>query len=148
MAQIRGTGNKQTELRLAKILRRNRIAGWRRHQRIQGRPDFIFRSEKVAIFVDGCFWHGCPLHGRKPDSNQTYWLPKLERTKRRDRRNTRRLRAGGWCVVRLWDHDLNDEGRVVRRLVRALARSMEINAPIQYGSPVRKRRKEAGRRER
>jgi DNA mismatch endonuclease (patch repair protein) len=120
MSRIRGTGNKQTELRLAEILRRHGIRGWRRHEPIIGRPDFTFRREKVAVFVDGCFWHGCPQHGRLPDSNQKYWLPKLERTKKRDLENIRVLRALGWKVIRLWQHDLAHEGKVVGVLRRAL----------------------------
>src|SRR3954453_10400732 len=84
MAAIRSRGNKDTERKLAAILRANRITGWRRHQAVPGRPDFIFRLERLAIFVDGCFWHGCPKHGRKPTSNQAYWLPKLLRNRERD----------------------------------------------------------------
>src|SRR5438093_6790598 len=84
MAAIRSRGNKDTELKLAASLRASRINGWRRHQALPGRPDFAFRRERVAIFVDGCFWHGCPKHGRKPGSNRTYWLPKLRRNQERD----------------------------------------------------------------
>ena len=70
MAAIRSRGNKDTELKLATILRAAHITGWRRHQPIPGRPDFVFRRARLAIFVDGCFWHGCPKHGRKPGSNR------------------------------------------------------------------------------
>src|SRR4051812_42186610 len=105
MSQIRGRSNKRTEVRLMKILRSNGITGWRRHLPLFGKPDFAFRSEKVAIFVDGCFWHSCPTHGRTPASNQEYWLPKLARNKRRDRRVTRILRSLGWKVIRFWQHD-------------------------------------------
>ena len=84
MAAIRSKGNKDTELKLAELLRKNRIVGWRRHQALPGRPDFVFPRERVAIFVDGCFWHGCPKHGRKPTSNRAYWLPKLRRNQERD----------------------------------------------------------------
>ena len=84
MAAIRSRGNKDTEVKLAAILRASGITGWRRHQALPGRPDFAFRRERLAIFVDGCFWHGCPKHGRKPTSNRTYWLPKLRRNRERD----------------------------------------------------------------
>src|SRR6266704_3667265 len=83
MAAIRSRGNIDTELKLASIFRAHRIKGWRRHQRLPGSPDFVFRRERVAVFVDGCFWHGCPKHGRTPDSNRGYWLPKLKRNKQR-----------------------------------------------------------------
>jgi DNA mismatch endonuclease, patch repair protein len=138
MAQIRATGNKQTELRFVQILRRNGIVGWRRHQPIVGRPDFVFRNEKVAVFVDGCFWHGCSKHGRSPTSNQRYWLPKLLRTKQRDSRNTKTLRAFGWKVIRLWEHDLVSETRIVRALRRALGRDTP-RARVRHGLPSRRR---------
>src|SRR5438132_256916 len=96
MAAIRSSGNKDTELKLAAILRVSRIAGWRRHQPLPGRPDFAFRQERLAIFVDGCFWHGCPEHGRKPTSNQSYWLPKLRRNRERDAAAKRALVKAGW----------------------------------------------------
>jgi DNA mismatch endonuclease, patch repair protein len=79
MAAIRSKKNGQTELRLASILKEHGLFGWRRHARVYGNPDFVFYSVRLAIFVDGCFWHGCPLHGRMPRSNEHYWLPKLER---------------------------------------------------------------------
>jgi DNA mismatch endonuclease (patch repair protein) len=146
MARIRATGNKQTELRFVQILRGNGIAGWRRHQSIVGRPDFIFRREKVAVFVDGCFWHGCTKHGRSPTSNRAYWLPKLLRTKRRDSRNTKNLRILGWKVIRLWEHDLVSEDRIVRGLLRALRRDA-FSARVRRGSPSRRHPPEANPRE-
>jgi len=68
------------------------------------RPDIAFTRRRVAVFVDGCFWHSCPDHGRSPLSNATYWGPKLARNVERDRLDTDRLRAAGWHVVRLWEH--------------------------------------------
>lgn len=68
MAAVRSTGNRTTELRLASILRANGITGWRRHQPLPGKPDFVFRRERLAVFADGCFWHGCPRHLRMPFS--------------------------------------------------------------------------------
>src|SRR5437879_5928610 len=84
IATIRSRGNKDTELKLAAILRAAGITGWRRHQPVLDRPDFVFRRARLAVFVDGCFWHGCPKHGRNPDSNRAYWLPKLARNRDRD----------------------------------------------------------------
>ena len=68
------------------------------------RPDIAFTRLRIAVFVDGCFWHWCPEHGRAPASNQSYWLPKLEGNVARDQADTRRLRAAGWSVIRLWEH--------------------------------------------
>jgi DNA mismatch endonuclease, patch repair protein len=93
MSRIRGRGNKDTELALAKLLRRHRITGWRRHfeirkaesgkQKFKVRPDFVFRRERLAVFVDGCFWHGCPKHATKPKNNRVFWRRKLDGNKRR-----------------------------------------------------------------
>ncbi len=128
MAAIRSRGNANTELRLAKIFRKNRIKGWRRGQKIFGNPDFIFRKIRLAIFVDGCFWHGCPAHGRRPGSNQDYWLPKLERTIMRDKLNTLRLRKEGWTVLRFWEHELRSETAVIARYNRAVIRAQRKSA--------------------
>ncbi len=121
MAAIRSKGNKATELKLVSILRAHGITGWRRHQPLPGKPDFAFRRERLAVFVDGCFWHGCPRHGRKPSSNRRYWLPKLKRNKQRDRNVSKKLRNGGWRVVRLWAHTLNNPEAVARRLASELS---------------------------
>jgi len=143
MSRILGRGNERTESRFLGILREHSITGWRRHQKLPGCPDFVFRKQKVAVFVDGCFWHCCPKHGRLPDSNLAYWLPKLARNKRRDRRVSRQLRARGWAVLRFWEHDLKNDERVRRRLLRALTRFSHL-APLE--SPVRKHRALAGRK--
>ncbi|TAK99022.1 MAG: very short patch repair endonuclease [Verrucomicrobia bacterium] len=124
MSRIRGRGNKDTELALAKLLRRHRITGWRRNQPVFGKPDFIFPKLKLAVFVDGCFWHGCPKHGTKPKNNQAFWRKKLSANKRRDALVTRTLRRYGWRVLRVWEHELarRNEARLVRRLTAALGR--------------------------
>lgn len=122
MSAIRSKGNRDTELKLAEIFRAHGIVGWRRHQTLPGRPDFVFRRERLAVFVDGCFWHGCPTHGRKPDSNQGYWLPKLLRNKARDREVSRELRRRGWTVLRVWEHDLKRASSVASRCRRAINR--------------------------
>jgi DNA mismatch endonuclease (patch repair protein) len=122
MAAIRSRGNKDTELKLASILRATGITGWRRHQPLHGRPDFIFRHARLAVFVDGCFWHGCPKHGRKPGSNRAYWLPKLRRNRERDAAVKHYLCSAGWTVIRLWEHDLANAQRCAARIRHALCR--------------------------
>ncbi|MEU4430278.1 very short patch repair endonuclease [Nocardia rhamnosiphila] len=69
------------------------------------RPDIVFTRRKVAIFVDGCFWHVCPEHGRMPTTNDWYWTPKLRRNMERDRAATAALTEAGWTVIRLWEHE-------------------------------------------
>ena len=86
------------------------------------RPDFIFPKLRLAVFVDGCFWHGCPQHGTKPRQNAAFWRKKFAANQARDRLVTRRLRQNGWQVLRLWEHELarTNETRLVRRIQRAL----------------------------
>ncbi|WP_374112351.1 very short patch repair endonuclease [Rhodococcus sp. CH91] len=69
------------------------------------RPDIVFTARKIAVFVDGCFWHVCPIHGRQPTVNEWYWSPKLLRNVERDRRADELLAAAGWTVVRVWEHE-------------------------------------------
>lgn len=121
MSAIKSRGNKNTELRLVAILRSNQIKGWRRHETLPGKPDFIFRRERVAIFVDGCFWHGCRWHCRMPKSRTVFWRPKLARNKARDREVNQLLKADGWRIIRIWEHALHDPKRVVARIQAALA---------------------------
>jgi DNA mismatch endonuclease, patch repair protein len=82
------------------------------------RPDVVFVGAGVAVFVDGCFWHGCPEHGRSPSTNDHYWGPKLRRNRERDNQQTQALEAAGWQVIRLWEHV--DETEAVTRVVTAL----------------------------
>ena len=106
MAAVRSRGNKATELILVELFRTAGLKGWRRHAAIPGRPDFIFPKQRVAVFVDGCFWHGCAKHCRMPASNRKYWLGKISRNIRRDRVTRKSLREKGWKVVRVWEHEL------------------------------------------
>ncbi len=122
MSRIRSRGNKDTEVALAKLFRRNKITGWRRNQKIFGKPDFVFPKLKLAVFVDGCFWHGCPKHGTQPKGNRTFWKNKFVRNIARDRLVNRTLRSANWRVLRIWQHELSrrNESRLLRRLLRAL----------------------------
>lgn len=107
MSRIKSRGNSTTEVAMVGIMRRSGIVGWRRHLRILSfRPDFVFRRERVVVFVDGCFWHSCPEHGSVPSSNVDFWRGKLEANLARDRRADTSLADSGWKVVRLWEHDV------------------------------------------
>jgi DNA mismatch endonuclease (patch repair protein) len=121
MSRIRGRGNKETELALARIFRAVGITGWRRHIPLVGKPDFAFREQRVAIFVDGCFWHGCPKHSNMPVNNRAFWVKKLTGNQLRDRLVTRTLRKDGWRVVRVWAHELRQPACVLARIRKALA---------------------------
>jgi len=116
MSAIRSKKNKETELKFIEILRENQIKGWRRNVRLKGNPDFVFPLGKFIVFVDGCFWHGCPHHYRLPKSNKVYWQAKIDKNKRRDRRITRHLRKEGWIVIRIWQHELSDKTKLATRI--------------------------------
>lgn len=135
MSRIRGARNKDTELRLIQVFRSNGISGWRRGATLQWKveseklktfrvkPDFVFPKLKVAVFVDGCFWHGCPKHATWPKTRAAFWKKKILGNKARDRRVNRALRAKGWTVIRVWEHELTrkNEPRLVNRLTRILS---------------------------
>lgn len=123
MSSIKGKGNKDTELALMRLLRRHRITGWRRNQTVFGKPDFVFPKARLALFVDGCFWHGCPKHGNNPANNRAFWKKKMAANKARDRRVNRILRRDGWRVVRIWEHDLAKRGEVCVRRIQAATNS-------------------------
>jgi len=123
MSSIRSQGNKATELVVVSLLKRNGLSGWRRHLPLPGRPDFTFARQRVVVFVDGCFWHGCPSHFKMPKSNCAFWAQRIQINMERDRRVVRRLRASDWSVVRVWEHDLKGASRrFLSRLRRALDR--------------------------
>ncbi|MCH9732627.1 MAG: very short patch repair endonuclease [Actinomycetia bacterium] len=84
------------------------------------RPDVAFTRYRLAVFLDGCFWHGCPEHGRPPKSNNSYWLPKLAKNAQRDREQAKILTDAGWTVIRVWEHvDVGDAVSIVSRALRA-----------------------------
>ncbi len=116
MSRIKGKGNKDTELVMIQILRSNHISGWRRNQAVFGKPDFVFPKQKVALFVDGCFWHVCPKHSNMPGNNQEFWQKKLDGNKARDKSVNRELRKTGWVVIRVWEHELKVPQKVAAKL--------------------------------
>lgn len=109
MSRVRSKGNKATEDRLMSLFRQNRIKGWRRNYKLFGNPDFVFPEMKIAVFVDGEFWHGHPTKGQIPKSNTKFWIEKIERNKKRDREVNYYLDRKGWKVVRIWQHELKGD---------------------------------------
>lgn len=155
MARILSRGNKSTEIKLMEMLRAAGIRGWRRHARItvmglgksakgpkvkvvgkrssmdsqvlRVRPDFVFWRAGVALFVDGCFWHGCPRHGTQPKQNGEFWAAKIERNQKRDRKVARVLRGEGWTVLHIWECALSKAMalRTLGRIRRAVEAGLE-----------------------
>lgn len=117
MSRVKSAGNRSTEAAFVALMRERGITGWRRNQPLFGKPDFVFRKARIAVFIDGCFWHACPKHCRMPASNRDYWERKIGRNAERDRKVTRELRQQGWTVVRIWEHEIK-AGTAMRKLGR------------------------------
>lgn len=106
-------------------------------RRLPGSPDVVLVAARVAVFVDGCFWHGCPEHCRRPASNSAYWHEKIDRNMARDRRVTAELDALGWRVVRLWEHEVRaSPGRCAARIGRIARNRLERRGRVGK-SPAR-----------
>lgn len=121
MARIRQTGT-DIELALRKELFKQGLRYWVNRPVLQ-KPrrvaDVVFPRLKIAIFVDGCFWHGCPRHATWPKNNAEFWKNKIETNRRRDADTNTKLLANGWTVVRVWQHE--DVSRAVERIQAAIA---------------------------
>lgn len=121
MAQVRSQRNRSTEWRVRAALARARVRGWIMNpSHLAGKPDFVFSTQRVAVFVDGCFWHGCPTCKRIPTSNVDYWSRKIERNRNRDAAVNANLKESGWTVLRVWEHELASMDSVVGRIGNAL----------------------------
>ena len=110
MSKIKGKNNKSTEMILKMYFVRNKIAGWKTNYKfIPGKPDFYFKKRKLAVFVDGCFWHGCPKCGHIPKTNSMFWKTKILLNKKRDINNNKILKKEGIKYLRVWEHQLNNK---------------------------------------
>jgi len=108
MSHVRSKGNLATEEKLTKLFRENGIKGWRRNYRLFGSPDFVFPKERIAVFVDGEFWHGHPTRAKIPGTNRDFWVKKIAKNKQRDCLVNQTLEEKNWIVVRIWQHELKD----------------------------------------
>jgi DNA mismatch endonuclease (patch repair protein) len=125
MQAVRGKGNKTTEQRFRASLIRAGIKGWKLHPKgFLGNPDFVFTESMLAVFVDGCFWHGCRRCGHIPKTNREFWAEKVDRNRSRDKRNTSKLRRHGFTVLRFWEHDLADLPHCIDRIYSALVHTV------------------------
>ena len=106
MSRIRSK-NTKPEVQLRKFLWSRGVKGYRIHnKKLPGNPDITFSKKKIAIFIDGCFWHGCPKCYVEPKSNCNYWRPKIRNTIERDKRQQKQLELEGWSVIRIWEHEI------------------------------------------
>ena len=111
MKKVRPSGNKTTELRLIKYFSSNHITGWRRKYKVKGHPDFVFLDRRIAIFVDGCFWHGHDCRNTRPADNAEYWSEKRQRNIEHDKEITELFEKRGWTVIRIWECELKKKNR-------------------------------------
>ena len=121
MSRVHSSGNKSTEIKLIELLKSNSISGWECDSKIFGKPDLLFPNFKLAIFVDGCFWHGCKICSKSklPQSNKEFWKSKIEKNIRRDKLVSSLLRAKGYKVIRIRECQLKKNPN--RQLSRILA---------------------------
>jgi len=136
MASVKSKNTKSTELRFISILKDKNITGWRSNYPLIGKPDFVFPRLKIAVFIDGCFWHGCPSHCRMPSSNIDYWNNKIEKNKIRDRKITKALKTKNWQVIRIWEHEIKT-GKLNRKLNLIKKKIAQQYAPSDAAEPRR-----------
>ena len=119
MIRIKSSGTKTTEWRFRSLLMRSGIRGWRlgHDSGFPGSPDVVFVRDRLAIFLDGCFWHGCRRCRSIPATNRAFWVDKIQRNRQRDEKVARMLRTMGWKVTRIWEHELKTDGDGVLRKV-------------------------------
>jgi DNA mismatch endonuclease (patch repair protein) len=126
MSHIRGK-NTGPEIKLRKILWSNGIRGYRIHYNLLGKPDIVFTKKKIAIFVDGCFWHKCPACFQEPETRKEFWMKKIQSNVERAAKVNEQLKSEGWTVIRVWEHEIRKEPeKIVKRI-----------AEIQQRMPLR-----------
>jgi DNA mismatch endonuclease, patch repair protein len=116
MRKVKSNKNTSTELALIQVFKKNRINGWRRNYPVLGKPDFVFVDEKIAVFTDGCFWHGHNCRNITPKQNDSYWLNKRKRNIERDISINRMFKDRGWIVLRFWECDIKKGNLDLSRL--------------------------------
>ncbi len=131
MSKVKSNKNKSTELKLIAFFKSHHIIGWRRNRKIFGKPDFVFPSSRIAVFVDGCFWHGHTCRNVTPASNKDYWTAKIERNKKRDALVSDNLTAKNWKVIRLWECSLKKQDILENELSMLLVNASQIKSNIQ-----------------
>jgi len=111
MKKVRSNKNKSTELKLIKLFKEYGITGWKRNYKVKGHPDFVFLKQRVAVFVDGCFWHGHDCRNTRPKNNEEYWSNKRERNIKHDKQITELFESRGWHVLRIWECELKKQNQ-------------------------------------
>lgn len=112
MKKVRPNRNKTTELKLIELFKKYDIHGWRRNYPVKGHPDFVFLNKRIAVFVDGCFWHGHNCRNTHPKNNEEYWTRKQEYNRKHDSEITENFQKRGWTVIRIWECELKTNAQL------------------------------------
>ncbi len=112
MSRIRGKDT-SPEMKIRKLLFSKGIRGYRITSKLPGKPDIVFPRKRVAVFIDGCFWHKCPVHFQEPDTRKEFWMGKIDRNVERDQVINRKLEEAGWKVIRIWEHQVRENSELV-----------------------------------
>ena len=119
MRSNKPTENKSTEQELIRLFKELGIKGWRRNYKIAGAfPDFVFLKHKIAVFADGCFWHGHDCRTLRPKTNQKYWDEKIKKNRERDKAIKERIEVKGWKVFRIWECEIK-KGNLPKELIKS-----------------------------
>ena len=111
--------NKSTELKLIQLFKQLGLKGWRRNYKIAGAiPDFVFLKKRIAVFADGCFWHGHNCRNLTPKQNSEYWQKKIENNRIRDKEINERLERKGWKVIRIWECEIKEKNKEKLKLLK------------------------------
>ena len=116
MSMIRAA-NTKPEIALRKLLFARGIRGYRLHYELMGKPDVVFPKRKVAVFIDGCFWHKCPKCFVRPVTRRKFWEKKIDSNTKRDKIVNRELKKKGWKVLRIWEHEIKNEKTIKRKII-------------------------------
>ena len=117
MSRIRGK-NTGPELKLRKLLFSNGIRGYRIHYDLPGKPDIVFVKKKIAIFIDGCFWHKCPVDFQEPETRKEFWMKKINSNVDHDKKINTQLQDEGWLVIRFWEHDVRKKPDEIVEIIK------------------------------
>lgn len=129
MRSVKSRNTRSTELAMIKLFKDNHITGWRHNYNVVGHPDFVFLDKRIAIFVDGCFWHGHDCRNTRPADHADYWAKKRERNMKRDTEVTSRFESRGWTVLRIWECELKKKNMaVITERVLATIHKQNISA--------------------
>lgn len=112
MKAVKSRNNKTTELKMISIFKYYKLRGWRRNSKLYGKPDIVFDKKNIALFIDGCFWHGHNCRNTKPKEHKTYWTKKICRNKKRDKDVNMILKRKSWTVYRIWECELKSKSKV------------------------------------